>query len=601
MKRNEYPRPQLVRSEWTNLNGTWQFAFDDENVGQNEKWYQEHDYEQVIQVPFAYQAQLSGIGSRENHERVWYKREFTQKTQANKKYLLHFGAVDYFTDVFLNGQHVCHHAGGHTSFTVDITAQILDGTNDLVVYVFDPLKDESIPRGKQFWEEESRSIWYTNTTGIWQTVWLEEVNDCYLERLQLTPLLDAGKVNIKATLNQAQGQQSLGYRITFKEELIAEGKNSFASGKTDFSVDLFAEMIFRHNHHGDGYSWSPETPNLFDVVLWVEDESGQVGDQVTSYFGLRKIHQENGMVYLNNKPYYQKLVLDQGYWPEGLLTAPTDEDFVKDIQLAKEMGFNGCRKHQKMEDPRFLYWADTLGYLVWGECASAPFYTTDAVNRLMAEWAEIVERDYNHPCIVTWVPLNESWGIPDIQRNRQQQHFSQTMYHYLHAIDPTRLVISNDGWAMTETDICAIHNYAHGREDEKQKYHYFVENLKTKEQILGAPSTAWNIYADGFCNQGEPVLLTEFGGIGFDVSGQPGWGYTSVETEAEYVKDYQRIMEAVYASETLWGYCYTQLTDVEQEINGILTYDRQPKCDLAAIKAINDAYHRPIILNKKEY
>lgn len=600
MNRNEYPRPQLVRSEWTNLNGTWQFAFDDENVGQKEKWYQEHDYQEVIQVPFAYQAQLSGIGSRENHERVWYKREFTQKTQANKKYLLHFGAVDYFTDVFLNGQHVCHHAGGHTSFTVDITAQILDGTNDLVVYAFDPLKDESLPRGKQFWEAESRSIWYTNTTGIWQTVWLEEVNECYLERMQLTPLFDEGKVNIKARINHEQGQQSLGYRITFKEELIAEGKNSFASGKTDFSVDLLAEMIFRHNYHGEGYSWSPEKPNLFDIVLWVEDENHQVVDQVTSYFGLRKIHQENGMVYLNNKPYYQKLVLDQGYWPEGLLTAPTDEDFVKDIELAKEMGFNGCRKHQKMEDPRFLYWADKLGYLVWGECAAAPFYTTDAVNRLMAEWAEIVERDYNHPCIVTWVPLNESWGIPDIQRNRQQQHFSQTMYHYLHAIDSTRLVISNDGWAMTETDICAIHNYAHGRADEDQKYRYFVENLKTKEQILGAPSTAWNIYADGFCNQGEPVLLTEFGGIGFDVSGQPGWGYTSVETEAEYIKDYQRIMEAVYASEILWGYCYTQLTDVEQEINGILTYDRQPKCDLAAIKAINDAYHRPVILNKKE-
>jgi beta-galactosidase/beta-glucuronidase len=255
------------------------------------------------------------------------------------------------------------------------------------------------------------------------------------------------------------------------------------------------------------------------------------------------------------------------------------------------MGFNGCRKHQKTEDPRFLYWADKLGYLVWGECASAPIYNENAVNRLLHEWDEIIERDYNHPSIVTWVPLNESWGIRNIQRDRQQQHFSQTMYHYLHSIDTTRLVISNDGWNMTETDICAIHNYSHGSVDEPEKYQAFKEHLETKQNIMDYPSTSWNIYADGFNNQGEPVILTEFGGIGFKVDAQNGWGYTSVESEKDFISEYQRIMDAVYASKALWGYCYTQLTDVEQEINGLVAYNRQPKCNLAAIKKINDKYH----------
>jgi len=259
------------------------------------------------------------------------------------------------------------------------------------------------------------------------------------------------------------------------------------------------------------------------------------------------------------------------------------------------MGFNGCRKHQKTEDPRFLYWADKLGFLVWGECAAPAIYTDRSVMRLMQEWAEIITRDYSHPSIVTWVPINESWGVPKISFDRQQQHFSQAMYHFIHSLDQQRLVISNDGWAMTETDICAIHNYAHGQESERQKYLYFKDSLSTREKLVNRVSTPWPIFAGGFSYQDQPILLTEFGGIGFDVSGQPGWGYTSVENQQDFLKDYQRIMTAVYDSVGLWGYCYTQLTDVEQEINGLLTYDRQPKVDLAAIKEINEQFHPPQI------
>ena len=301
------------------------------------------------------------------------------------------------------------------------------------------------------------------------------------------------------------------------------------------------------------------------------------------------------MMYLNNRPYYQKLVLDQGYWPNGLLTTPTDEALKKDIVLAKEMGFNGCRKHQKTEDPRFLYWADRLGFLVWGECAAPTIYNEHSVSRLMQEWTEIIARDFNHPSIVTWVPINESWGVPSIAWNRQQQHFSQAIYHYIHSLDETRLVISNDGWAMTETDICGIHNYAHGNEHETKKYAYFKQSLRTREDLLHRISNAWPIFAKGFSYAGQPILLTEFGGIGFDVSGRPGWGYTSVRNEVAFLKDYQRIMDAVYESVGLWGFCYTQLTDVEQEINGLLTYGRKPKASLEEIKAINDQFHVPQI------
>ncbi len=598
--RNEYPRPQFRREQWINLNGEWAFQFDDLDLGKKEKWYQgTKRFDEKITVPFVYQTKKSGLNTTIPHEIVWYQRKLSVVRRKGKRYILHFGAVDYLSDIYINEEHVLTHEGGHTSFSIDITDHLL-ADNLLTVRVYDPLEDETIPRGKQFWEAKSRGIWYTNTTGIWQTVWLEEVNDCYLQKIKLTPQYDEGRLHLQALISKVADHSYLKFSIQYKEEKIASGNIQLISKHLDVSVDLFDEKIFRHNFHGEGYSWTPETPNLFDLSFELYEED-KLQDQVTSYFGFRKIHQEGGMIYLNNRPYYQKLVLDQGYWPESLMTAPTDEAFVTDIQLAKEMGFNGCRKHQKTEDPRFLYWADKLGYLVWGECAAVPFYHENSVNRLMKDWAEIIDRDYNHPCIVTWVPLNESWGIPDVQRNRQQQHFSQTMYHYLHSLDTTRLVISNDGWSMTETDICAIHNYAHGTLKEPEKYKFFVETLSNKETILNFSSASWGIYANGFAHQGEPIILTEFGGIGFDVSGQPGWGYTTVSSEENFVAEYGRIMNAVYASKILYGYCYTQLTDVEQEINGLLTYERKPKCDLSLIRKINETFHYPRIVNDQTF
>ncbi|MGL9729984.1 glycoside hydrolase family 2 protein [Enterococcus sp. DIV0756] len=591
MNRNEYPRPQFVRDFWINLNGEWQFAFDDDDRGKREHWYAGKKLDGTINVPFVYQSELSGINDRTPHDIVWYKRTFEVQAEKNERVILHFGAVDYEAEVYVNGQHVRHHIGGNTSFSIDITDQLNEAaTQEISVRAFDSHYDESIPRGKQFWEDESRGIWYTNSTGIWQTVWLEIVPMNYIKDVRITPLFDEGKVSFDVEFPAIHPKASLNYEISYGKNFIASGTVDVVAERTIFDVELIQNHIFRTNYHSEGWTWTPETPNLFDVTFCLNTE-GQTEDKVSSYFGLRKIHTEDGMVFLNNKPYYQKLVLDQGYWPSGLLTAPTDADFVRDIELAKKMGFNGCRKHQKVEDPRFLYWADKLGFIVWGECAAPAIYNHDSAERLVGEWSDIIRRDYNHPSIITWVPVNESWGVPNISFNRQQQHYTQTMYHYLKSLDPTRLVISNDGWALTDTDIVAVHNYAHGEEEEKEKYLHFMDSLSTVEKLITRRSSPWPIFANGFSYQNQPILLTEFGGIGFDVSGQPGWGYTSAENEEDFLREYRRVMEAVFASKSLWGYCYTQLSDVEQEINGLLTYEREPKCDLNELAKINGSYH----------
>lgn len=593
MLRTEYPRPQFVRDQWQNLNGEWSFIFDSGDVGLKEKWYDESvKFEKKIQVPFVYQSKLSGIDNRDDCDIVWYRRKFDWHQQEDMRCLLHFGAVDYQADIYVNGDYVGQHVGGHTSFSFDITNYLLaDLEQTITVRAWDPHDDEAIPRGKQFWESESRSIWYTNSTGIWQTVWLETVNQNHINKVVFTPDVDCGQVRINIHTPRSSLGLILHYKITFKDMVICEDKIKVFSTNLERNIEIYDQKIFRSNFHDDGWTWTPENPNLFDVELELVDESGIVLDAVTSYFGMRKIHTENGMVFLNNKPYYQKLVLDQGYWPEGLLTAPNDEAFIEDIRLAKSMGFNGCRKHQKVEDPRFLYWADHIGFIVWGECASTVVYTPLAASRLLQEWVEIVDRDYNHPSIVTWVPLNESWGVPDIHSNKRQQSFSVGIYNLLHALDGTRLVISNDGWEMTDTDICAIHNYNHGQEYELCKYEHFKRTLRDVSGLIHLPPGKWDIFSEGFSYKGQPILLTEFGGIGYKIGEQTGWGYTSVEDEAQFVSEYARIMEAVFASQALWGFCYTQLTDVEQEINGILTYDRQPKVNLTQIKEINSQFY----------
>ncbi len=596
MYRQEYPRPSFIRETWLNLNGEWNFQFDDTKIGLVDKWQStDKTYSKVINVPFVFQSELSGINENKFHDIVWYKRKFeVPQDWKGKRVILHFGAVDYKCKLFINEKLVGEHEGGHVSFSFDITDYLVWGQEDVTLYVEDPSEDETIPRGKQYWIEKPGNIWYKRTTGIWQSVWLEPISPTNIQYVRFTPDIDAGSVNVEFETSKIEEGLKASLEISFQGNVVSKDVIDILELYTSRSIDIFNKKIFRTCNHHLGWCWSPETPNLFDVKIILFNGENTL-DEIETYFGMRKIHTEDGIVYLNNRPYYQKLVLDQGYWPEGLMTAPKDEDFVIDIKLAKEMGFNGCRKHQKVEDPRFLYWADKLGFLVWGEMANSAEYSPMYVDRITREWMEVIRRDYNHPCIVAWVPLNESWGIPKVARDKMQQSHSLAMYYLTHSLDKSRLVISNDGWELTKTDICAVHNYNHGTQDEKEKYEYFIESLKDRESILTSQPAGRKVYANGFSNAGEPIMLTEFGGIAYDTSNPEGWGYTVAKTEEEFVSDYERIVDAVYASDVIYGFCYTQLSDVEQEVNGILTYDRKPKCSLDKIKSINDKWRKNII------
>ncbi|MFD1410295.1 glycoside hydrolase family 2 protein [Lapidilactobacillus gannanensis] len=590
MTRTEYPRPQFKRENWLNLNGKWQFTFDDQQEGQSAKWYQitlPNSHE--IIVPFVFQSETSGINDQNVHDAIWYQRTFEIEPVApDEQVILHFGAVDYQAKVYLNQHYIGQHIGGDNSFAFDITDDLVVGEQQLTVAVCDRTYDETIPHGKQSWTGKSEGIWYTNTTGIWQTVWVEKINKQHIADIQMTPDLDRTSIGLKIQVPDVAVGLNLAYQISFKGELVAKDQLLITSNCLERSVELFQQHIFRTEFHNDGWTWTPEHPNLFDIDFRLVDSDGVIKDNVNSYFGMRKVSTENGMIQLNNHPYYQRLVLDQGYWPTGLLTAPSDDAYKVDIEMAKKMGFNGCRKHQKIEDPRFLYWADKLGYLVWEEVASAPYYATETANRLIDAWQESVVRDYNHPAIIVWVPLNESWGVDRIHLNNQQQHFSEALYHMIHALDDSRLVESNDGWDNTATDIVAIHNYSHGTSADSKQYQSFTETLSHIGNLINQAPGKWDIFAKGFRYNGQPIVLSEFGGIGFAVNDVNGWGYTTASSSKDYLGELERVITPVAASKGLWGYCYTQLTDVEQEINGLLTYDRQPKADIKKINKIFD-------------
>jgi beta-galactosidase/beta-glucuronidase len=574
--RPDYPRPQFVREAWLNLNGTWRFAFDDADAGLAAGWASSGDFgEQArdIVVPFAFQSPLSGIGSNDFHDVVWYARRFDVPADwADKRLLLHFGAVDYRATVWVNGAPVAQHQGGHTPFSADITRHARPADNLIVVRAEDASEDLTLPRGKQYWQRESAAIFYTRTTGIWQTVWLESVGDCYLSGLRLTPDLDARTLRIEAELGG-----TLPDGVTLEAVVTLNGEPVVTETHQPAAVTRTLDQIITLGARVS--AWSPEQPHLYDLHLRLA-QGDNVLDSVESYFGMRKISVEGGQVRLNNQPYIMRLVLDQGYHPQGVLTFPTDDDYKRDIELTKALGFNGARKHQKVEDPRYLYWADKLGLLVWGEMANAYAYSPEYVARITAEWQEAVRRDYNHPCIVAWVPLNESWGVHDLKGDPRQRDHLAALYYLTRSLDTTRLVISNDGWEHARSDLLTLHDYESSGAVLSARYGSLASTL-------AARPARRDLYVQGYEHAGQPILLTEFGGVAYRVSAQEGWGYSTASDEADFLRRLAEIVEAVYASPALQGFCYTQLTDVEQEINGLLTYDRQPKADIEAIARIN--------------
>ncbi|MEW4368867.1 glycoside hydrolase family 2 protein [Paenibacillus kandeliae] len=583
LPRPEYPRPQLVREDWINLNGTWAFAFDDERRGDAEGWHTggQDAFDRSIEVPFAFQSELSGIGETGFHDLVWYRRTLELPTNwTDKHVIIHFGAVDYAATVWINGQWAAAHEGGHTPFQADITALLQkEGTNEIVVRCEDFSRDVTLPRGKQYWLEDSASIFYTRTTGIWQSVWLEAVEPYHLQRLRLTPDIDRNEIRIGLTYTSETGRALHNGSFQVRLTVDFDGKNMTTDEFALHGVEQFRAIgLNDFNDHTQGRWWSADRPNLYDLRVELLHD-GKVVDTVDSYFGMRKVSIDNSRFYLNNRSEFLRLVLDQGYFPDGILTPPSDEAILRDIELTQQMGFNGVRKHQKTEDPRFLYWCDVKGLMVWGEAANAYDYSEQYVNRFTREWQEIVERDYNHPSVIVWVPLNESWGIPNALVDQRQQQHGLAMYHLTRSLDEMRPVIYNDGWEMMKTDIVAIHDYAWEEQVLEERY-------ADVETAVNATPGNRHIFVGGAEYEGQPIMITEFGGIAYQKGEQEGWGYSGAETDDDYLKRLQAVIRPLYGSPIVRGFCYTQLTDVEQEINGLLTYDRQPKVPLEQIRRI---------------
>lgn len=611
--RPEYPRPQFRRPAWRNLNGQWAFAVDDDDAGVRGRWPEvtpadletpRAPFDRRITVPYCYQSALSGIGETRLHDIVWYARTFgpprtgtagpaATAGPADERVLLHFGAVDYWATVWVNGACVARHEGGHTPFSADITAALRDRSsgrgddreNVLVVRAEDPSHDLTIPRGKQYWKGEGADIFYTPTTGIWQTVWLEPVPVARIDTLRTTPDVDGARVDIEAGVTSVRDGMSLRLVASLRGTVVADDRAQLTGPVVRRGIPLDrSRRVPRRRGAGRGQPlalWSPEDPNLYDLRVELRDADGSVVDAVDSYFGMRKIEARGGRVYLNNRPYYQRLVLDQGYFPGGLLTAPDDRDLRRDIELAKELGFNGARKHQKVEDPRWLYWADRLGFLVWGEMANAYEYTPEYVSRLTAEWQAAVRRDYNHPCVVAWVPVNESWGVPRLCTDPAQVAHLVSLYHLTRSLDRSRLIVSNDGWEHARSDLLTLHNYGNAKA---------LRRMYGRAKPGRAPRPGErSAYVPGHAYQGEPVLITEFGGVALGGGHAAGWGYHRARSARQFVARYRALVAALLRSATVQGFCYTQLTDIEQEVNGLLTSDRRHKVDPAAIREITAA------------
>ena len=568
------PRPLLERNAWRSLNGQWQFALDVDGAwaGPNDvKW------EQEITVPFSPETSASGIGFTGFFRACWYRREVEFGfRQPGERVILHFGAIDYHATIWVNGSLATVHEGGYSPISVEIGGLIQPGEKAIVVVrAEDDPGDLAKPRGKQEWQLEPHSIWYPRTTGIWQTVWYEVISSNVISHLHWTPNIERWELGVEMRVDGPKRDDlSVKVRLTVDGVMLAEDTYSVVAGEVHRRVALSDPGI---DDYRNELLWSPATPTLIQATIWLFAANGEIFDEVKSYTALRSLGIQADRFVLNGRPYPLVMVLDQGYWPECGLTAPNDEALRKDVELAKAMGFNGVRKHQKIEDPRYLYWADTLGMLVWEEMPSAYRYTRDSIQRLTREWTEIIARDRSHPCIMAWVPFNESWGVPDLPDSPAQRHYVQALYHLTKTLDPTRPVIGNDGWESVATDIIGIHDYDDDPQRMAARYGLSTNRLFERER----PGGRLLILGQG--HQGQPIMLTEFGGIAFSHDPTRTWGYTRSETSEEFAEKFHNLVSVVRGTALFAGFCYTQFADTYQETNGLLYADRSPKIPIDQI------------------
>lgn len=591
-----HPRPQLRRARWIDLCGTWQFAADDEDRGIAERWFEQAGaFDREIVVPYPPESRLSGVHETGFRRVVWYRRELRlDDSLRGGRLRLHFGAVDYRASVWVNGRLAVEHEGGHTPFSAEIAHLLADSeTQVIVVRAEDDPHDLQQPRGKQYWEERPGYIWYHRTTGIWQPVWLEPLPPVAIEEIRWTPNVDRLGVSLALRLDRAPPE---GWRVRLRltgdrpSRTLVDDSCALSGRelRRDLLLDINKELMRRRQT----LLWAPDHPNLIEAEIELIDGTGATVDHVESYFGLRLIEARDGRFTLNGVPTFLRLVLAQNYWPESHLAAPSEEALRREVELAKALGFNGIRIHQKIEDPRFLYWCDRLGMLVWAEAANAYVYSDRAAEMLTHEWLQAVRRDYNHPSIITWVPLNESWGVPDLDRSAQQRHFVRALYHLTKALDPTRPVIANDGWEHAVGDIFGVHDYAPTGEMLRERYIDRQAVQRTFHEVR--PHHHPLLVEEGKLG-GEPIVISEYGGLAFTPGADEDWfGYGQFADGEALLARYEELTDALLASTALAGFCYTQLTDTEQETNGLLTADRQFKFDPDRLRAINSRPSRAV-------
>lgn len=566
--RPEYPRPQLVRSEWLNLNGEWEFEIDHGRSGRERGLPTAERLAGAIVVPFCPESRLSGVGYKDFMAAVWYRRDFkVSATWQGRRILLHFGAVDYSTQVWVNGKAVGQHRGGYTPFSFDITALVRDGINSLVVCAEDDVRSGLQPRGKQSGTYHSRGCDYTRTTGIWQTVWLECVPRTHISSVKLIPDPENARLHLEVRVQGDAAACTAVAEASYQGKPVGKASARVAGAGARFSLPI-----------SEIYLWGPGTPHLYDLNLTLVID-GQATDEVKSYFGMRTVSLGEGAILINGKPVFQRLVLDQGFYPDGVYTAPSDDDLRRDIEISMGLGFNGARLHQKVFEPRYLYWADKLGYLTWGEYGNwgLDITTPRGLEQFLPEWLEAVERDLSHPSIIGWCPFNETW---DRNGTRQDDEVLRQVYLVTKLLDPTRPVIDTSGNYHVVTDVYDVHDYDQNVDTFRARY----EPMKT-----GGP--AWpGHWPDRQQYGGQPYFVSEYGGTWWNPgqTDESSWGYGErPRSEGEFLARYEGLTRTLLENPGICAFCYTQLYDIEQEVNGLYTYDRRAKVDPELIRRVN--------------
>lgn len=575
--RAEHPNPQWERETWKNLNGPWEFEFDFGCSAVERRLWEKKRFDREILVPFCPESRLSGIGYTDFISGVAYRRNFElSQEELSGRVLLHFGAVDYEASVYVNGTLVGSHKGGYTSFCFDITKHVAPGPNTLFVAVKDDVRSGLQPKGKQAHLYASSGCDYTRTTGIWQTVWLEFVPERRIQSAKYYPDPANGKVTVTGLV---QGQGTLQLTALWEDKPVGEAALSVEDGFFTVQLDL-----------SETHLWEPGKGGLYTLLLSFGE------DRVKSYFGLRTAKFQGRKFLLNGKSLFQRFVLDQGFYPDGIYTAPTEEDLVKDIQLSFAAGFNGARLHEKVFEARFLYHCDRLGYLVWGEY---PNWGLDHAHPLSTEtylnqWSEAVERDFNHPAIIGWCPFNETWGY---REEREKNALLSSLYKLTKRLDPTRPCIDSSGNYRVLSEVYDIHDYDQDTQSFQARWDGLTDRIRETGGVIPAEDPFFNSAPEGpsgrapFFNQpydNQPIFVSEYGGIRWPDDTVEGWGYGNAPaTPEEFFARYKGLTEALLNNPEIFGFCYTQLYDVEQEVNGLYTYGRAQKFDISLIQKIN--------------